>query len=122
MELLAVLFALKLINNPNVQINIISDSEYAVNCTKKGINIKNGTYIEYRIDYKNKDIIDILYNQIQYFTNLNISWTRGHDGNENNNIADKLASIAYHDSKNNKIKDSGYFTKDVINDIKLFKK
>lgn len=87
MELMGVLEALRYFKTPT-SIKIVSDSQYVVNSI---INKHVYKWFEEK-DYSKKNldlwfaIIDLL-----AFHNVSFEWTKGHDINELNNLADKLA-------------------------------
>lgn len=89
-ELYAVIKALQAISKPIDKLVIYSDSQYVVCSINKGWQRK-----------KNKDlwsIFDRFYEQAQkYCSDINFEWVKGHEDNEFNNIADKLAVEASHE-------------------------
>lgn len=105
MELTAVIEALKFINN-NIKkakqnIIIYTDSQYVKNGITKWIkNWKfNGWKTSNRKSVKNKELWEILdcYRQVH---NVKFKWVKAHNGNEYNEIADKLATDAILYKKN----------------------
>lgn len=106
MEIKAIISALKSAildaeNNPfeNIDIDIISDSQYCINSINKWLYnwVKNDFFRG--VSNKNVKNIDLweefvsIKNKAELLDNLNISyiWVRGHDTNEFNNKADQLA-------------------------------
>jgi ribonuclease HI len=97
MEMKAIIEGLKFVayHHPGEKIQVISDSEYIV----KGINEWSETWI--RKGWKTttgpvKNVplwVEIL--GLVKLTEAEITWVRGHDGDENNEIADKLCVGAY---------------------------
>ena len=97
MEMMAVIEALKYIDTDS-KINIYTDSKYV----KEGITNwitgwkKNNWKISKKNDVKNKDLwveLDILSQK----HNISWNWVKGHSGNIENDIADKLATEAIKD-------------------------
>lgn len=93
MEITAVLAALSWIydNHPNEKITVYSDSQYTVRAITE-------SWLEKWIDkdfknIKNKDLWLRLY---KYVCKLDVKfvWVRGHNGNNFNELADKIASDA----------------------------
>lgn len=84
MEICAVIYALHAISKPMDNINIYSDSQYVLGCITKNWTRK-----------KNSDLwqlFDKVYNKaITLCPNIQFNWIKGHDINEFNNTADKLA-------------------------------
>ena len=99
MELQAIIEGLKFVafHHPGEQIEVISDSEYIV----KGINDWSENWI--RKGWKCttgrvKNIpqwVEVL--GLVKLTEAKVSWVRGHDGDENNEMADRLCVQAYKD-------------------------
>ena len=82
MEQLAAIVALESISSPS-EVTIISDSQYVV-CT-------------YTKNWKRKANVDLwkrFDEAIAFHTKVEFLWVKGHDKDEYNNIADKLASNA----------------------------
>ena len=97
MEMMAVIEALKYIDTES-KINIYTDSKYV----KEGITNwitgwkKNNWKNSKKSDVKNKDLwieLDILSQK----NNISWNWVKGHSGNIENDIADKLATEAIKD-------------------------
>ena len=97
MEMMAVIEALKYIDTES-KINIYTDSKYV----KEGITNwitgwkKNNWKNSKKNDVKNKDLwveLDILSQK----HNISWNWVKGHSGNIENDIADKLATEAIKD-------------------------
>jgi ribonuclease HI len=102
MELLAVIEALRAIKNPEIPVEIFSDSQYVVNAIekkwvfgwqKKGFSGK-----------KNKDLwMEFLKLYPQF--KLKVHWVRGHNGHYENERCDVLATTA---ARNVEFVDEGY--------------
>lgn len=89
-ELLAVIYALNSISKNIDNIIIYSDSQYVIGCITKGWKRKKN------VEYWN--LFDKKYKQAQSFCdNIEFRWVKGHESNEFNNIADKLAVEASHE-------------------------
>lgn len=89
MELSAVIIALQTVlkNNLGPEITIITDSQYVIGCATKGWKRKKniklwGKYDKIKKELDSKNII------------INFNWVHGHNGDEFNEIADKLAVSA----------------------------
>ena len=97
MEMMAVIKALKYIDTKS-QINLFTDSKYV----KEGINNwiiswkKNNWKNSQKKDVKNKDLWVEL-DSLSLKHNINWNWVKGHSGNIENDIADKLATEAIKD-------------------------
>lgn len=82
MEQMAAIVALESISTPS-EVTIISDSQYVV-CT-------------YTKNWKRKANLDLwerFDKAVEFHTKVEFLWVKGHDKDEYNNIADKLASNA----------------------------
>ena len=94
MEMMAVIKALKYIDTKS-QINLYTDSKYV----KEGITNwiigwkKNNWKNSQKKDVKNKDLWVEL-DSLSLKHNINWNWVKGHSGNIENDIADKLATEA----------------------------
>lgn len=89
-ELLAVIYALNSISKNIDNIIIYSDSQYVIGCITKDWKRKKN------VEYWN--LFDKKYKQAQSFCdNIEFRWVKGHESNEFNNIADKLAVEASHE-------------------------
>lgn len=85
MEQMAAIVALESITTPS-EVTIVSDSQYVV-CT-------------YTKNWKRKANLDLWKRfdaAIAFHTKVEFLWVKGHDKDEYNNIADKLASNASHE-------------------------
>jgi len=97
MEMMAVIKALKYIDTKS-QINLYTDSKYV----KEGITNwiiswkKNNWKNSQKKDVKNKDLWVEL-DSLSLKHNINWNWVKGHSGNIENDIADKLATEAIKD-------------------------
>ena len=89
MEIMAIIYALHSISSPMESITIISDSQYALGCITKGwVRKKNQKYWK---------LFDKVYEEAKAFcSDIKFEWTKGHDIDEFNNLADKLAVEASH--------------------------
>jgi len=91
MELLAVIEALRAIKNPEIPIEIYSDSQYVVNAIDKGWVFgweKKGFK-----DKKNKDLWKEFLKLYPKFK-IKMNWVRGHNGHPQNERCDELATTA----------------------------
>ena len=97
MEMMAVIEALKYVNTES-KINLYTDSKYVKDGTTiwihnwKKKNWKNSQ----KKDVKNKDLWVEL-DSLSQKHNINWNWVKGHSGNIENDIADKLATEAIKD-------------------------
>lgn len=89
MEIMAVIYALHAISSPMNSITIISDSQYVLGCINNGwTRKKNQNYWK---------LFDKVYNKAKEFcSDIKFEWTKGHDTDKFNNLADKLAVEASH--------------------------
>lgn len=84
MEILAIIYALHAISKPIDIINIYSDSQYALGCITKNWSRKKNTDLW--------QLFDKVYSKAKILcSNIQFNWVKGHDINEFNNAADKLA-------------------------------
>lgn len=84
MEILAIIYALHAISKPIDIINIYSDSQYALGCITKNWSRKKNTDLW--------QLFDKVYSKAKTLcSNIQFNWIKGHDINEFNNVADKLA-------------------------------
>ena len=84
MEILAIIYALHAISKPIDIINIYSDSQYAIGCITKNWARKKNTDLW--------QLFDKVYSKAKTLCpNIQFNWVKGHDINEFNNVADKLA-------------------------------
>lgn len=84
MEILAIIYALHAISKPIDIINIYSDSQYALGCITKNWSRKKNTDLW--------QLFDKVYSKAKTLcSNIQFNWVKGHDINEFNNVADKLA-------------------------------
>lgn len=83
-ELIAVIIALNAISKPIDSVIIYSDSQYVIGCATKGWKRKANISL-----WK---AYDKVYEKASSFcSNIRFKWVKGHDRNEYNNLADKLA-------------------------------
>lgn len=89
MEIMAVIYALHSISSDFTSITIVSDSQYVLGCINKGWKRKkNQNYWQ---------LFDKVYNRAKEFcSDIKFEWTKGHNTNEYNNLADRLAVEASH--------------------------
>ena len=86
---MAIVYALHSISSPMESITIISDSQYALGCITKGWDRKKNP--------KYWKLFDKVYEKAKAFcSDIKFEWTKGHDVDEFNNLADKLAVEASH--------------------------
>ena len=84
MEILAIIYALHAISKSIDIINIYSDSQYAIGCITKNWSRKKNTDLW--------QLFDKVYSKAKTLCpNIQFNWVKGHNINEFNNIADKLA-------------------------------
>lgn len=89
MEIMAIIYALHSISSPMKSITIISDSQYALGCITKGWTRKK--------NQKYWQLFDKVYEKAKTLcSGIKFEWTKGHDIDEFNNLADKLAVEASH--------------------------
>lgn len=89
MEIMAVIYALHAISSDFTSITIVSDSQYVLGCINKGWKRKkNQNYWQ---------LFDQVYNRAKKFcSDIKFEWTKGHNTDEYNNLADRLAVEASH--------------------------
>lgn len=89
MEIMAVIYALHAISTNFDSITIVSDSQYVLGCINKGWKRKkNQNYWQ---------LFDKVYNRAKKFcSDIKFEWTKGHNTDEYNNLADRLAVEASH--------------------------
>lgn len=89
MEIMAIIYALHAISSPIDSLTIISDSQYALGCiTKNWSRKKNQKYWK---------LFDKVYQKAQSLcSNIKFEWTKGHNLDKYNNLADELAVDASH--------------------------
>ena len=90
MELIAVISALKYVQNENIE--LFTDSKYTKDGIEKWIYNwkKNGWKTANKQSVKNIDLWQDL-DQLNQKKNVHWNWVKGHSNNEYNNMADKLA-------------------------------
>lgn len=89
MEIMAIVYALHSISSPMKSVTIISDSQYALGCITKGWTRKK--------NQKYWQLFDKVYEKAKTFcSDIKFEWTKGHDIDRFNNLADKLAVEASH--------------------------
>lgn len=89
MEIMAVIYALHAISTNFDSITVVSDSQYVLGCINKGWKRKkNQNYWQ---------LFDKVYNKAKEFcSDIKFEWTKGHNIDEYNNLADRLAVEASH--------------------------
>ena len=89
MEIMAILNALEYLKSDNREINIYTDSQYVSNSYNQKWILKWE-----RDNFRNKKNEDLWRRFIEYsrILNITITWIRGHNGNEYNELCDKLAT------------------------------
>lgn len=89
MEIMAVIYALHAISTNFDSITAVSDSQYVLGCINKGWRRKkNQNYWR---------LFDKVYNKAKEFcSDIKFEWTKGHNIDEYNNLADRLAVEASH--------------------------
>lgn len=94
MELKAIIRSLELIKGKGVEIEIFSDSQYCIRSINEWLMgwIKKGKLEE----KQNADLwirfLAVRENHLSRHNVMRFTWVRGHDGNELNEIADRLAN------------------------------
>lgn len=89
MEIMAIIYALHAISTPLESLVIISDSQYALGCITKGWARKKNTQY-----WK---LFDKVYKKAQTLCpSIEFKWTKGHNVDKYNNMADNLAVEASH--------------------------
>ena len=90
MELIAVISALKYVDEQNIE--LFTDSKYTKNGIEKWILNwkKNGWKTANKQDVKNIDLWKNL-DELNQIKNVQWNWVKGHANNEYNNMADELA-------------------------------
>lgn len=91
MEILAIIKGLSKCKEGDV-VTVYSDNQYAVNTLAKGWLFK---WIEKNFEQrKNKDLWRQFHKEyLRLDKRVTLKWVRGHDGNEYNEIADRLATL-----------------------------
>ena len=102
---MAIIAALRMLKEKNLDITIYSDSQYVINSIQKGW-LNTWLKTHFKGDKKNPDL------WLQYYTvakehNINLVWVKGHADNVYNNRCDVLATKAADDTAN-LITDEGY--------------
>lgn len=83
-ELIAVITALNAISKPVDSITIYTDSQYIIGCATKGWKRKKNIELWDKYD-------KVLSKVSSLCSSISFEWVKGHDENEYNNLADKLA-------------------------------
>ena len=92
MELLAVIVALEALKRPGLDVEVYSDSKYVVDAVEKGW-LKGWEQKNFK-DKKNPDLwrrFLVSYRKHR----VRFHWVKGHAGNPNNELVDRLAVQAY---------------------------
>ena len=89
MEIMAVIYALHAISSDFDSITVLSDSQYVLGCINKGWKRKkNQNYWQ---------LFDKVYSKAKKFcSDIKFEWIKGHNIDEYNNLADRLAVEARH--------------------------
>lgn len=89
MEIMAVIYALHAVSSDFDFITVVSDSQYVLGCINKGWKRKkNQNYWQ---------LFDKVYSKAKEFcSDIKFEWTKGHNIDEYNNLADRLAVEASH--------------------------
>ena len=84
MEIMAVIYALHAISTNFDSITVVSDSQYVLGCINKGWKRKkNQNYLQ---------LFDKVHNKAKEFcSDIRFEWTKGHNIDKYNNLADRLA-------------------------------
>jgi len=112
-ELLAIYFALSALESiiENDKVDLYSDSQYCIN----SFNVWYNSWKERDfLDVKNLELIlsiQKIIDKIRENNSLNLIWVKGHNNNEGNEIADKLARKGYKEKNNSKRLDCFEFIK-----------
>lgn len=86
-ELLAIITALNAVSRPIKSVIIYTDSQYVIGCATKGWKRKANINLW--------QAYDKIYQKASSFcSDIRFEWVKGHDRNEYNNLADKLANEA----------------------------
>lgn len=95
MELTALIEAVQTLWTPQVKLNIFSDSMYVVQGVTQWCNnwAKNDWKTSKGDAVKNQHLWKTIYNLI-ITKNINLQWVKGHSGDEGNEEADRLATVA----------------------------
>ena len=117
MEVLAIIFALKLITRKDVNVILYGDSQYALNLINKGW-AEDWLATNNFNNKANFDLMEPLIHEIKQFkTKPTLIHVKGHQGNEGNEKADKLAGLGRQKAfEGNFHLDTHALTKDIIND------
>ena len=91
-ELMAVKVGLESVKNRSVPVIIYTDSQYTI-----------GVLGKWKAK-KNIDLVKEIKNLISSFTQVSFVWVRGHSGNIENEIVDKLAVSAYTEKRDFEMK------------------
>lgn len=108
MELTAMLKGLRFITEPS-NINIYSDSKYAVNTFKIWVPLWEARQWKTTlgIDVQNQDLIKAICRMVRFHKKVEFIWLPGHHGNSDNECADELARAARFNRINPEV-DHGY--------------
>lgn len=96
MELLAVVEALRATVSENIQVHVVSDSTYVVNCFRDGWWKRwkqNGWKNAQRKPVANVDLWEPLVDLV-VTNNVTFEWVKGHSGDPMNDLVDQLAVAA----------------------------
>jgi ribonuclease HI len=92
MELLAVIVALEALKRPGFEVDVYSDSKYVVDAVEK-----RWVFSWEKKNYKEKKNSDLWKRFLVVFRmhRVKFHWVKGHAGNTNNELVDRLAVQAY---------------------------
>ena len=113
MELMGVVSGLVNSNTFNVDVVVVTDSEYVVKSFEEGWinNWKKNNWMRYDpetksyIKIKNDDLWKALDSILNLYTNYKFVWVKGHDGHAENERCDYLANIAAAGEYTDKVKE-----------------
>jgi ribonuclease HI len=95
MELMACVKALEKIKTSHIPIKIYSDSTYVVNGMNEWrFNWQNNGWKTNKKGVKNREVWEQLITLAEKQDDIEFIWLRGHDGNQYNERADQLATLA----------------------------
>ena len=102
MELMAVIEGLRAIKNPEIPVEIFSDSQYVINAIDKG-----WVFGWEQKNFKGKKNKDLWMEFLELYPKfkLKLHWVRGHNGHPQNERCDELATSA---ARRPEFIDSGY--------------
>jgi ribonuclease HI len=104
MELMAAIVALEALLIPKSEVLLFSDSKYLVDSVEKG-----WVFNWEKKGFKNRVNSDLWIRFLKVYRqhDVKLEWVKGHNGQEENEICDRLAVSAY--ESGNLVQDSGYY-------------